>query len=130
MQGDDDAFNDDARTSESGRERVVKRCLCVVLVDVVVKRLRVRKDMQTFERKRERERKEERVVERPLLPAACCRELNFEWKNPRRRPSSQQQQLSLKKCASREKARERERHRGHRETQQRKGFWTGPRVIR
>ena len=91
MQGDDDAFNDDARTSESGRERVVKRCFCVVLVVVVVRRLRVvcasGKDMQTFERKRERERKEERVVERPLLPAACCRELNFEWKNPRRRPS-------------------------------------------
>jgi hypothetical protein len=72
MQGDDDAFNDDARTSESGRERVVKRCLCVVLVDVVVKRLRVRKDMQTFERKRERERGKRKGSSRGpccLLPA-------------------------------------------------------------
>ena len=71
MQGDDDAF-DDARTSESGRERVVKRCFCVVLVVVVVRRLRVvcasGKDMQTFER----ERQEERGKERGKGREACC----------------------------------------------------------
>jgi len=72
MQGDDDAF-DDARTSESGRERVVKRCLCVVLVVVVVRRLRVvcasGKDMQTFERETRGKGKGERKGSRGLLPA-------------------------------------------------------------